>query len=383
MQPLIVPEGCSPTFSMKALNLNAFRSHRQVNLSLTPGAKGMILIGPNGVGKTNVLEALSFFSPGRGMRRARLKDVQCDQETHIPWSVSMELETSSGPFQVGTGRVSMDGEKRQIVLNGVALKTQMELAYHLHVAWLIPQMDRLFWDGNRERRRFLDRLILGIDPLHGTRLMRYEQTLKERLQVLQTHPGARDWLNALESILVEEGSAITAARLYMVNRLNQQVNASTLTCFPKPVLALVGENEALFESGKSALQVEQIWSDTLRQNRSIDREKGTTLYGCHKSNLQVFHQTRDHHLRESAFCSTGEQKALLISLVLAAANLQARVERPFFLLLDEVVAHLDEGRRYELFEELKALNAHIWMTGTDITLFKGVDQNMDIQKLPL
>jgi DNA replication and repair protein RecF len=366
---------------MQALKLTAFRSYPTFCLSPDPGAGGVILVGPNGIGKTNLLEALSFFSPGRGFRRARLKEVQHDQEAQVPWSVSLELSTEIGQFQVGTGRESMDGEKRVVALNGSVLKTQMELAHYLHVAWLIPQMDRLFWDGNRERRRFLDRLVLGVDPLHGTRLVRYEQALRERAHVLQHPRVASDWLSSLESLLVEEGAAITVARLQVVERLNRQLDEtkqSGKSLFPKARLALAGEVEALFEGGASALQVEETWAHQLKQGRGLDREKGTTLWGCHRSVLQVFHQARDQREREASYCSTGEQKAMLISLVLAAAALQAASEKPFFLLLDEVVAHLDVQRRGALFEELRQLRAHIWMTGTDVALFKGIDQHLQL-----
>lgn len=366
---------------MHALKLTAFRSYPTFSLIPDPGAAGVILVGPNGVGKTNLLEALSFFSPGRGFRRARLKEVQHDQETQVPWSVSMELSTQTGLLQVGTGRDSMEGEKRVVALNGGFLKTQVELAHHLHVAWLVPQMDRLFWDGTRERRRFLDRLVLGIDPLHGARLVRYEQTLRERIHVLQQHRMASDWLSSLESLLVEEGAAITVARLQMVERLNRHLEEkrnSGKSLFPKARLALAGEVEALFKGGESALQVEEAWAHQLKQGRSLDREKGTTLWGCHRSVLQVFHQTRDQRERESSYCSTGEQKAMLISLILAAAALQSATEKPFFLLLDEVVAHLDAQRRGALFGELRQLRAHVWMTGTDAELFKGMDQHLQL-----
>ncbi|MGL4426541.1 MAG: DNA replication/repair protein RecF [Alphaproteobacteria bacterium] len=366
---------------MHALKLKAFRSYPTFSLAPDPGAGGVILVGPNGVGKTNLLEALSFFSPGRGFRRARLREVQHDQETQIPWSVSMDLSTETGVFQVGTGRDSMEGEKRVVALNGSFLKTQTELAHHLHVTWLVPQMDRLFWDGNRERRRFLDRLVLGIDPLHGARLVRYEKALRERTHVLQQHRTASDWLSSLEALLVEEGAAITVARLQVVEQLNQHLEEKRhagKTLFPKARLALVGEVEALFERGGSALQVEEAWAHQLKQGRSLDREKGTTLWGCHRSALQVFHQTRDQRERESSYCSTGEQKTMLISLILAAAALQAATQKPFFLLLDEVVAHLDVQRRGALFDELRQLRAHIWMTGTDAELFKGMDQHLQL-----
>lgn len=355
-----------------SLKLTAFRSYQRHDFALEPTS--VILIGPNGVGKTNLLEALSFLTPGRGLRRARSTTIQCDQDTQEPWAIAASLESPGGVLQIGTGRESLESERRLVRVNGVKLKTQAELSHHLQVVWLTPQMDRLFLEGASGRRRFLDRLVFGFDPLHAQRVLRYEQALRERHRLFDLPTTDPTWFKALEDILSAQGVAITVARQQVVHRLNE-ILEKRVTSFPQARLSLEGTLEEELDQGIPALVVEEQFSAFLAENRLKDKASGGTRAGCHRSDLKVFHENG----REAAFCSTGEQKSLLISLILAASHLQMqRLEMTTLLLLDEIVAHLDPQRRAALFEDLLQLNLQIWMTGTDASLFSGIKEKTQL-----
>jgi len=364
------------TVAVRRLMLTDFRGYGAARLALA--AAPVVLHGPNGAGKTNLLEALSFLAPGRGLRRARLGEI--DRRRRGPdgalegplggaWAVHASLETPEGTLEIGTGRDSAEGsERRLLTLDGEAQRSQAALALHLGLVWLVPAMDRLFVEGGSPRRRFLDRLVYGFDAEHAQRLGAYEQAMRERARLLRDGPIDRSWLAALEETMAATGVAVAAARREAVLRLDRAC-AEAVGPFPAARLALVGEVDQMLESDP-ALAVEDRLRARLEALRRQDAESCTTALGPHRSDLRVRHAGTGMPAAEG---STGEQKALLIAIVLAHARLQATLRgRAPLLLLDEVAAHLDPARRAALFAELAALGAQAWLTGTDAELFEGL-----------
>ncbi|MYH39381.1 MAG: DNA replication/repair protein RecF [Rhodospirillaceae bacterium] len=386
-----------PAFAVRRVGLTAFRSWRSVRLEVP--ARSVVLTGPNGAGKTNLLEALSLLAPGRGLRRARMAALQtrgaaAGAETdrsepgrpETPWAVSARLDTPDGPRRVGTG-LDPAGEaaanpesapgRRILRIDGIPAKGQGDLAALGAVSWLTPEMDGLFTGPAGERRRFLDRLVAGFLPGHAAHVAAYGKAMRERNRLLR-EPGAEAaWLDALEAAMAERGVAVAVARADFTARL-AAAGAGRVSAFPAPDLALAGAPDGAdhaFAANGAALPAEDALRARLRASRAADAEAGRALAGPHRADLDVRLAGPDDRGasgrgRPAAECSTGEQKALLIALVLAAARLQA-VERGAapILLLDEVAAHLDRERRAALFDEIEGLGAQAWMTGTDAALF--------------
>jgi DNA replication and repair protein RecF len=323
-----------------------------------------VLTGPNGAGKTNLLEAISFLSPGRGLRGARL--AEADRIGGGAWSVGARLETARGALDLATGRVQ-DGERerRLVRIDGVAAPSQAALAEVASLVWLTPAMDRLFSDSAGARRRFLDRLVLVGDPAHAGQSSSYGHALRERARLLRAGRPEPLWLDALESRIAATGVAIAAARRETVRGLGGALAAAP-GWLPAPELELIGEAEGWLDE-LSALDAEARFAAALAAGRRDDGETGTTATGPHRSDLLVRERSTGRLARD---CSTGQQKALLIAVVLAEARLRAAAgdEQPL-LLLDEVAAHLDPERRRALLEELCALGAQAWLTGTDAAVF--------------
>ncbi len=366
------------------LAVSEFRCYAQA--SLEADHRPVVLSGPNGAGKTNLLEALSFLTPGRGLRQARLSEIdrrepglasEAASEAMGPWAVSVRLDGPDGECEIGTGRDAAAEEnareRRLLRIDGSPQRGLAGLAERLALLWLTPQMDGLFLDSRSARRRFLDRLASSFDPGHASRLNAYEQAQSERLRLLRGEmpgePRAADpaWLSALEQQIAEHGIALAAARLDLVQRLNQ-VLAQADGAFPRPDLAILGDVETWL-ADMPALAAEDRLRQRLAEGRSLDAEAGRSLTGPHRSDLYVrFAAT---HM-PAADCSTGEQKALLIAILLGQARLMAAERgRTPLLLLDEVAAHLDENRRRALFETLLELGVQAWLTGTDRSLFAG------------
>jgi DNA replication and repair protein RecF len=358
------------------LMLTDFRNYRSAEMAVD--RRPVVLAGPNGAGKTNLLEAISFLAPGRGLRQAKLDEVGRRRSAHDtgsredPWGVAATVCRDDGTTEIGTGRdpdvLDQGRERRLVKINGTFASGQSALADQLSTIWLTPQMDRLFLDGAGARRRFLDRLVYGFDPDHAGRLTRYEQALQERSQLLrQSGPASWDaiWLAAIEQQIAETGMAVAAARRELVQRLNQAV-ARGVGPFPQAGLALDGTADGWLET-MPALAAEDAFRDRLAADRVRDSETGGAQCGPHRSDLVVSHLGKG---LPAAQCSTGEQKALLISIVLSHARLQieSRGLAPI-LLLDEVAAHLDVIRRSALFEAVLALDLQAWLTGTDAALF--------------
>lgn len=346
------------------LAVTDFRCYGRAELDLD--GRIVVLTGANGAGKTNLLEALSFLAPGRGLRRAALGEVERIGGPGTGWAVAARLETGAGPVDIGTGRRPEQGERRIVRIGGVEQRGQTALAERLAVAWLTPQMDRLFIEGAGNRRRFLDRMVYGHDGGHAARLSAYEHAMRERARLLKERRIERSWLDALEDTMAREGIAVALARRHMIERLGEAVGEA-IGPFPAALLDLDGEWErALGDAAPDA--VEDAFRRRLADLRRIDGDAGATTSGPHRGDLKVSHRAKQVPAER---CSTGEQKALLIALTLANARLiAARRGHPPLLLLDEVAAHLDAERRAALYDELAALGGQSWLTGTDRELFR-------------
>jgi DNA replication and repair protein RecF len=351
---------------VQSLQLHNFRCYDAAKMEGI--ASGLIVLtGPNGAGKTNILEAVSLLTPGRGLRSAGNDEIQ-KKNARAPWAIASVVETGGAEVQIGTGLEEGSG-KRSIRINGANAKNQMALSDYLSCIWLTPQMDRLFLDSSGGRRRFFDKLIFTFDPGHAGRVTRYENAMAQRSRLLREGKGDDHWLKALEAQMAETGIAIAAARLDFAARLQtacDMAHEREETFFPKALLRLSGTIEELL-SQSPAVEVEEMFSYQLKQSRPRDAEAGGAATGPHRGDLLVRYAAKDMPADQ---CSTGEQKALLIGIILAHARLM-RAERgaPPVLLLDEVAAHLDENRRAALFDLLSELGGQAWMTGTDETLF--------------
>ncbi len=363
------PLGDPSAARVARLTLTDFRNYAQ--LRLEPGPRPVVLTGANGAGKTNLLEALSFLAPGRGMRRARLGEVtRRGAPAAARWAVAARLDLPGGACDIGTGLESgaAAGERRQVRIDGESARGQAGLGERVGVSWLTPAMDRLFTEAPGGRRRFLDRLVAGLLPGHGRELAAYERALRERARLLASRGEAR-WLDAIEETLAGHGVAVAAARRDALARLGAAL-AEASDPFPRPGLAIAGEIEGWLDD-MAAVDAEHRFAALLRDSRRRDAESGHTAHGPHRSDLVARHLAHDLLAGE---CSTGEQKALLVSIILAEARLRAaRSGAAPLLLLDEVAAHLDGVRRAALAEALAGLGAQAWLTGTDASLFAALD----------
>jgi DNA replication and repair protein RecF len=360
-----------PTLAIARLTLTEFRNYR--DLRLAAPARLVALTGANGAGKTNILEAISLLAPGRGLRGAPFEDL-VRQGGQGSWAIAAEIETRHGPMSVGTGWSGQseagDGGGRLVVIDGEVQRGSGMLGEHMRLLWLTPAQDRLFAGPASDRRRFLDRLVAAFDPEHGSRMLVFEKVMRERnLLLAETRPDAA-WLTSLEAQMAETAVAISAARLVGLEALQAHIGEGRAeSSFPWAELALEGEIEAL-TAQKPAVQVEDEYRRILRDSRALDRAAGRTLRGPHRTDLAVVHGPR---AMPAGQCSTGEQKALLIGLILAQARaVRAGAGVSPILLLDEVAAHLDRARRRSLLEALAALGSQSWMTGTDAQLFEAI-----------
>ena len=347
-----------------SLRLTDFRSYSSLDIALT-GAP-VVLFGPNGAGKTNLLEAVSFLSPGRGLRRAKMEDLaRREGETTAPaWGINAQVDDT----RVSIGQVPEHPKRRIIRIDGKNA-TGPRLAELLTLMWLTPTQDRLFTGPASDRRKFLDRFSLVHAPSHGLSSIRYEKARSERNRLLSDGITDRGWYDALEADMAMQGAHIAQARAITATRLTEEIETRAAAkdddVFPKAIVTLEGEAEEQFQGGQSFDDVENFIREALAADRPLDQRAGRTLRGVHKSDLKVRHAEKNMPAQD---CSTGEQKALLIGLTLAHARAQA--DKSPLLLLDEVAAHLDINRRAALIEELIALGTQIFMTGTDASLFE-------------
>src|SRR5215813_3013415 len=359
------------------LSLTHFRNYRAASIS----ARGDVvaLVGPNGAGKTNCLEAISFLSPGRGLRRATLEDV-ADNQGDGSWAVSAEIEGALGLATLGTGIDAPQGEEggasRRCRIDREPVGSANAFGDHLRMVWLTPTMDGLFLGAASERRRFFDRLVLAIDSEHSSRVSALERSLRSRNRLLEVRNFDDHWCDAIERETAALAVAVAATRGQTAVKLAAMLRArGQMSAFPSAHIALDGwmENALLTEP---ALAVEDRYRKMLRDNRVRDAAAGRTLDGPHLTDLHVVYAPKSMPAKDA---STGEQKALLIGLVLAHATLVAETTGIIpLLLLDEVVAHLDPGRRTALFNELAKLGAQVWLTGADPAAFAELGASGDI-----
>lgn len=344
------------TLSLSALTLSHFRSHKIAKLSLD--ARPVAIYGPNGAGKTNILEAVSLLSPGRGLRRSSAEDMTRRPEA-VGWKLSAILHALHQVHEVETW--SENGAARQVRIDGKAA-AQTALGRIARVLWLIPSMDRLWIEGAEGRRRFLDRMTLSFLPDHAQVSLDYDKAMRERNRLLKDMVRDPHWYSALELRMAETGAAIHANRLTTLVAL-AEAQKDAQTAFPAATLTL--------EPGELGLpDTVQDLRAALADGRKRDLAAGRTLIGPHRADLYGVYAAKDVPAKD---CSTGEQKALLVSLILANARALARdFGAPPLLLLDEVAAHLDADRRAALYDEICALGAQAWMTGTETQLFEGL-----------
>jgi DNA replication and repair protein RecF len=348
--------------------LEHFRNYRHAEIEAGPSP--VILTGPNGAGKTNILEALSLFMPGKGIRKAAVREMDYHGGEGA-WAVSVTLKFGDVEHHLATARDAESRiDKRILKINGVRESKQAFLCRYLALSWATPQMDTLFLEGNTARRKFLDRLVYGFDPEHAVRVASYEQAVRERAKLLSDRGADAYWLSVLEQQMAEGTVAITIARLEAIARIQEAMNASQ-NSFPKALLALDGTAENLLQEGIPAIEVEAQLAGSFRACRGIDAARGRTTEGAGRSQFIAVHRAKQ---MEAMNCSTGEQKALLLSLLIhhAAARRQW-LGNPPILLLDEVVSHLDVQHRKDLFDAIREGGMQAWMTGTDAADFQGLE----------
>jgi DNA replication and repair protein RecF len=356
------------------LALSDFRNHASLTLKLDE--RPVVLAGPNGAGKTNVLEAVSLLAAGQGLRRAPYPEL-ARRNGGGGWAVAGTLQTADGPVDIGTGVAPEGGSERAgriVRINGEPQAGSGVLASHVEMVWLVPAMDGLFTGGASERRRFLDRLVLCFDPAHAQRSGQFERAMRQRNRLLADDVRDGSQFAGLEAVMAETGTAIAAARVEALAGLSSEIekrrHRDPGSPFPWATLALEGILEQALAS-QPAVEVEDAYQAMLSRHRERDRAAGRTLDGPHRSDLVVGHGPKEMPASAS---STGEQKALLIGLVLAHARLMAETRGGIapILLLDEIAAHLDERRRAALFAEILRLGSQAWMTGTDSSAFSSL-----------
>lgn len=342
--------------ALDAITLSRFRNHRETRLDGT--RQFNLLVGENGAGKTNVLEAISLFAPGRGLRRAALGDM-VGLGSDEGFGVGASLGgTEDSEVRLGTYTQAAQPGRRQVQING-APSSAVGLGEWLAIGWLTPAMDGLFTDSAGARRRFLDRMALALDPAHARYASRYENALRERNRLLSDErPPAAAWLDGIELQMARYGAALAQGRARLVGALGQEIAVFPEHPFARPSLVYA----------PSGPIEETTFAEALQSGRRRDRAAGRTLIGPHRDELQVIMAGKN---TPAGTCSTGEQKAMLIAITLAHSALAAR-GRPSLLLLDEVAAHLDPIRRKSLFDRLRSNDAQVWLTGTDMASFEDI-----------
>jgi DNA replication and repair protein RecF len=360
-----------PRTPIRHLRLSDFRSYTAAELTCTGGV--VYLFGPNGAGKTNLLEAISWLSPGRGLRGAAAADVGRrlpGESQSRAWAISALIEDGEDGLRVGTGTDTPGG--RRLVRIDAQPAQPGRLAEVVRQVWLTPAHDRLFLEGSSERRRFLDRLVYADQPHHAQHVAQYERAIRERMRLITADtPADPVWLDALEQQAAQMGALMATSRARTIAALSAEIALRDDRPFPLARLSLKGPSEEAAVAGEGLDAIEDALCQSLARSRPRDAAAGRALSGPHRTDLSVIHVEKD---RPAADCSTGEQKALILNLVLAQAARLARADdapAPI-LLLDEVAAHLDAGRRAALFEELTALGLQAFLTGTDRALFDGL-----------
>jgi DNA replication and repair protein RecF len=354
--------------AVATLALTDFRSYKRAELNA--GGRSVYFFGANGAGKTNLLEAVSLLSPGRGMRAANLAEFgrrMPDEAQGRSWAISVGLQCDDGEARLGTGTETPAATRRIVRIDGEAVPPG-RLAEHVRPLWLTPAQDRLFLEGAAERRRFFDRLVFAAEPIHAAHAGAYERALRERGRLLADEAPDPAWLDALEARMADAGARVAEARANTLQALRSEIDARGDRPFPQANLGLSGDFEQQALAGAALAEIEGRLRGALAVARPRDAAAGRALTGPHRCDLTVVHRERG---RPAAECSTGEQKALILNLVLAqGARLSRAKSQPNpILLLDEVAAHLDQLRRAALTDEIEALGLQAFLTGTDEALF--------------
>lgn len=342
------------------LKLTNFRNYEFAEFSFPQNIT--VIAGNNGIGKTNLLESISLLAPGKGIRGCNLDELKKAGANN--WSVFASVNN----YNIGTGQ-EQNSAKRIVKIDGEQQKSTNILAQYFSCIWLTPQMDGIFIAESSERRRFFDRIIYNFDPEHAARVAIYENAMRERLRLLKDGSTDAAWLKVLEKRMAEYGIAIAAARTEIIYLLQNAINESA-TDFLRPQITIKGKYENILAT-HSALETELIFAEDLFNARSLDANTGRTTNGVHRTNFKAHNNIKNI---DAELSSTGEQKAMLLTIILSLTRmLKKHKNRTPVILLDEVIAHLDESRRQQLFDEIKQLNCQAFLTGTDAVIFKGLD----------
>ncbi len=360
----------TPCFGVRSLMVDGFRSFRALNLSLSQAP--VVLTAPNGSGKTNILEALSLFSPGRGLRSATCAEMQQHAHQH-PWQVGIALEDNGLPISLGTQRqAEMQTERRLVKHEGEILKNQACLTDYLSVVWFTPLMGSLLSDGSQAQRQFIDRLVFSFEPIHAKKRTMYDKLLRERNAILKDYPPStyKEWLDPIESKLADLSYDLTHSRHHILAQLEEK--QSTTPLFPRFSCQMEGESDTLYTHIRSKEACVNALREQYLRSRPLDKIKGTTRIGPHRSKLVVTHTAKQMPAR---FCSTGEQKMLVLAMILAFVKIPVVSPHSvgLLLLLDDVMDHLDSQHRGVLLEDVMSLRqgrkSQVWMTGSCVHAF--------------
>lgn len=364
-------DGYAAKVVVQQLKLSNYRNYRTFSVNFS--GKHVVFTGHNGAGKTNLLEAISLLSPGRGLRRSTYGDLICANADNNSFVVFAKLYSALfDEVDIGTTCDNADGG-RKVRINGTSTSAD-RLTDYCRISWLIPAMDGLFTGSASDRRRFLDRMVLSIDPSHGRRVLDFEKLMRSRNRLLLDGNTNNGWFDALETQMAELATAIAAARIDVIRLLDGGKENDSHDVFPHPILVIEGLLEQALIN-QSAIDVEEHYRQKLHDGRPLDRAAGRTLEGPHRSDMKVFYAQKN---MPAALCSTGEQKSLLMGLILAHAKITAQISGMApILLLDEMAAHLDEQRRVALFNILDELGGQSFMTGTDRQLFSALDDRAE------
>lgn len=364
-------DGYAAKVVVQQLKLSNYRNYRTFSVNFS--GKHVVFTGHNGAGKTNLLEAISLLSPGRGLRRSTYGDLICANADNNSFVVFAKLySVLFDEVDIGTTCDNADGG-RKVRVNGTSTSAD-RLTDYCRISWLIPAMDGLFTGSASDRRRFLDRMVLSIDPSHGRRVLDFEKVMRSRNRLLLDGNTNNGWFDALEMQMAELATAIAAARIDVIRLLDGGKENASHDVFPHPILVIEGLLEQALIN-QSAIDVEEYYRQKLHDGRPLDRAAGRTLEGPHRSDMKVFYAQKN---MPAALCSTGEQKSLLMGLILAHAKITAQISGMApILLLDEMAAHLDEQRRIALFNILDELGGQSFMTGTDRQLFSALDDRAE------
>lgn len=364
------------TLAVLKIKLDHYRNYEHLEFSLDSAP--VIITGENGVGKTNIIESISLLSPGKGIRGVNNQDIN-NNSSLKPWSSDIIIDGVYGKSNIQMQASDPDSlnskqDKRIVYIDGSKIRSKNEISQIFSVIWLTPQMDNIFISSSSERRKFFDRLVYNFDIEHATRISKYEYYVKERNKILSYPNRDLSWLEIVEKKISEYGVSVAASRIEAAQHLNMAIQES-FSPFPKAEIEISGELEQMLPN-MPALTLESFFRDKLKSNRELDANTARTNFGPHKSDIILTHLPKN---QKAPLCSTGEQKALLISLILADVKTRIKCSNTVpVVLLDEVVAHLDDERKHFLFSELLNLKCQFFITGVDHTTFSEIHNKTQI-----